>query len=66
MTGSFAVDRYLSMLMLGFTNFFMGWILPYSFGFVKLCVLCCVIFLELCSGCLRVNKLRVCECFIMG
>ena len=47
MTGSFVVVRYLSMLMLGFTNFFMGWILPYSFGFVKLCVLCCVIFLGL-------------------
>lgn len=53
------------MLMLGFTNFFMGWILLYLLDFVKLCVLCCVIFLELCSGCLRVNKLRVCECFIM-
>ena len=66
MTGSVAVDRYLSMLMLGFTNFFMSWSLPYLLGFVKLCLLCCVIFLELCSGGLRVNKLRVCECFIMG
>jgi len=35
-TGSVAVVRYLSILMLGFTNFFMGWILPYSLGFVKL------------------------------
>lgn len=66
MTGSVAVVRYLSILMLGFTNFFMGWILPYSLGFVKLwCgVLRNISWVAL--GVCWVNEQRKCRCFIMG
>lgn len=65
MTGSFAVVRYLSILMLGFTNFFMDLILSYLLGFVKFCVLCYVMFLDFFWVCGWVNGRQEFWCFIM-
>ena len=53
------------MLMLGFTNFFMDWILSYLLGFVKFCVVCFVIFLGFSWVCCWVNGRREFWCFIM-